>query len=204
MSVSIFESNRKIDNNRPLNIDIDSPAYCLNELLQMDVPPEYQDDDFSCTPVCMKMVLEYVKKKFSEGFPNLDIAKISEILKTSADIGGTNFENIKNINEEFRKTKPSLEFVPSLNNKIEDIKEEIKCDQPVIAWTMMPDPNGDYPHSIVITDIDEDKLLIYYNDPVYGKETVPISQFMDMWNGNFRVLIKIRIGEKVTLNGYID
>lgn len=170
----------------------------------MDVPLEYQDDDSSCTPVCMKMVLEYVKKRFSEGFPNLDIAKISETLETSADLGGTTFENIKNINEEFRKTKPSLEFVPSLNNKIEDIKEEIKHDQPVIAWTMMTDPNGDYPHSIVITDIDEDKLLIYYNDPVYGKETVSISQFMDMWNGNSRVLIKIRIGEKVTLNGYID
>ncbi len=148
------------------------------------------------------MVIEYVKNRFSEGFPSLDIAEISETLRTSADLGGTTFENIKNINEEFRKTKPSLEFVPSLNHKIEDIIEEVRHDRPVIAWIMMPDPNGEYPHSIVITDIDEDKLLIYYNDPVYGKENVSIGQFMDMWNGNSRVLIKIRIGEKVTLNGY--
>ena len=148
------------------------------------------------------MVLEYVKNRFSEGFSNLDISKISVVLKTSADIGGTTFENIKKINEEFRKTRPSLEFVPGLYHKIEDIKEEITHDRPVIAWVLMPDPNGNWKHSIVITDIDENKLLIYYNDPVYGKENVSIGQFMDMWNGNSRVLIKIRIGEKVTLNGY--
>jgi len=57
--------------------------------MTLDVPLEYQDDDFSCTPVCMKMVLEYIKDKFSSGFPNLDVARISEVLKTSADIGGT-------------------------------------------------------------------------------------------------------------------
>jgi predicted double-glycine peptidase len=150
----------------------------------------------------MKMVLEYVKNKFSEGFPNLDIAEISEILKTSADLSGTTFDNIRNINEAFKKTRPSLEFTPGLNHKFEDIKKEISNNRPVIAWVMMPDPNGDYPHSIVITDIDEDKLLIYYNDPVYGKENVSIREFMDMWDGNSRVLIRIKIGEKVTLNGF--
>jgi len=170
--------------------------------MPLDVPIEYQEDDFSCTPVCMKMVLEYVKERFVSGFPNLDIAKISEIVKTSADIGGTTFDNIKNINEEFKKTRPLLEFIPSLNNKIEDVKKEIVDNHPVIAWIMMPDPNGDYPHSIVITDIDEDKLLIYYNDPVYGKETISIREFMDMWDKNFRILIRIKIGEKVTLNGF--
>lgn len=134
----------------------------------------------------------------------MDISKISNVLKTSADIGGTTFENIKNINEEFRKTRPSLEFVPGLYHKIEDIKEEITHDRPVIAWVLMPDPNGNWKHSIVITDIDENKLLIYYNAPVYGKETVSIRQFMEMWNGNSRVLIRIKMGEKVTLSEYMD
>ena len=134
----------------------------------------------------------------------MDISKISNVLKTSADIGGTTFENIKNINEEFRKTRPSLEFVPGLYHKIEDIKEEITHDRPVIAWVLMPDPNGNWKHSIVITDIDENKLLIYYNAPVYGKETVSIRQFMEMWDGNARVLIRIKIGEKVTLSEYMD
>jgi ABC-type bacteriocin/lantibiotic exporter with double-glycine peptidase domain len=171
--------------------------------MPLDVPIEYQDDDFSCTPVCMKMVLEYIKERFSSGFPKLDIAKISEVIKTSADIGGTTLDNIKNINDEFRKTRPSLEFVAGINHKIEDIIKEVKGNQlPVIAWVLMPDPNGDYPHSIVITDIDEDKLIIYYNDPVYGKDTVSIREFTSMWDGNSRVLIRIKIGEKVTLDGF--
>jgi hypothetical protein len=171
--------------------------------MPLDVKIEYQDDDFSCTPVCMKMVLEFIRSRFTSGFPDLDIGTISEILKTSADIGGTTLDNIENINEEFRKCRPSLEFVADINYKLEDIRREIKDNQlPVIAWVLMPDPNGDYPHSIVLTDIDEDKLLIYYNDPVYGKESVPIREFTKMWDGNSRVLIKIKIGEKVTLDGF--
>jgi ABC-type bacteriocin/lantibiotic exporter with double-glycine peptidase domain len=201
MAVAFLMTNHKADmncvaNTLNLKLIIDVVRF------RLDVPLEHQDDDFSCTPICMKMVLEYVKNKFSEGFPDLDISKISEVLKTSADLGGTTFENIKNINEVFRKTRPSLEFIVGLNHKLEDIKKEISNNRPVIAWVMMRDPNGDYPHSIVITDIDEDKLLIYYNDPVYGKENISIREFMDMWDGNSRVLIRIRIGEKVTLNEF--
>lgn len=176
--IAVLICNQKADMNFTTILNLQSQIYLHKRCSPLDVPLEHQDDDFSCTPTCMKMVLEYVKNKFSGGFPNLDIAKISEILKTSADLGGTTFDNIKNINDAFKKTRPSLEFVPNLNHKIEDIKKEIANNRPVIAWVMMPDPNGDYPHSIVITDIDEDKLLIYYNDPVYGKETIPIREFM--------------------------
>ena len=168
--------------------------------MPLDVPIEYQDDDHSCTPVCMLMVLKYLKDKFVSGFPDLDLDTISKAIKTSADEGGTTFENIKNINELFKKTSPSLDIVPGFRHRFEEIIEEVKkklC--PVIAWVMMPDPNGDYPHSIVITDVDEDKLLIYCNDPVYGRQTIPTRQFMNMWNSCSRILIKFKIGEKVTL-----
>jgi len=200
MSVSIFEINRKIDNNRPLNIDVNCPAYCINELLQMDVPVEYQDDDFSCTPVCILMILKYIKGRFTSGFPDLSLSEISEAIKTSADLGGTTFDNIENINELFKKTSPSLEIVPDFRRKFEEIIEEVKKNnRPIIAWVLMNDPNGDYEHAIVITDVDEDKLLIYCNDPVYGRQTIPTRRFMEMWNGSFRILIKFKIGEKVTL-----
>jgi hypothetical protein len=155
----------------------------------MDVPLEHQDDDFSCTPLCILMVLKYVANRFTSGFPSLDLATISEVVKTSADIGGTTFENIENINSLFRKTSPSLEIVPSFRNKFEEIIEEIKNGRPVIAWVLMPNPNGSYDHSIVITDV----------DPVYARITIPTRQFIEMWNGCYRILIKFKIGEKVTL-----
>ena len=124
---------------------------------------------------------------------------ISKAVKTSADEGGTTFENIENINKLFEKTSPSLEIVPGFRHKFEEIVEEIKKSTPVIAWVSMSDPKGDYEHSIVITDVDEEKLLIYCNDPVYGRQTIPARQFMEMWNSCFRILIKFKIDEKVTL-----
>jgi len=168
--------------------------------MQVDVPLEHQDDDFSCTPLCILMVLRYLANRFTSGFPNLDLATISEAVKASADIGGTNFKNIHKINSLFDKTSPSLDIVPSFRCKFEEIVEEIKkYGRPVISWIMMPDPNGDFEHSVVITDVDEEKLLIYCNDPVYGRTTIPTRKFIEMWNGCFRILIKFKIGEKVTL-----
>lgn len=168
--------------------------------MQVDVPLEHQDDDFSCTPLCILMVLRYLANRFTSGFPNLDLVTISEAVKASADIGGTNFENIHNVNSLFDKTSPSLDIVPSFGCKFEEIIEEIKKHgRPVIAWIMMPDPNGDFEHSVVVTDADEQKLLIYCNDPVYGRTTIPTRKFIEMWNGCVRILIKFKIGEKVTL-----
>ena len=200
MLKAYMETRKIVDNCPYVNMDIQYDACSKNGLMQLDVPLEYQDDDISCTPVCILMVLEFIKDRFVSGFPNLDLATISETVRTSADIGGTTFENIENINELFKKTSPSLEIVPDHRRKFEEIIEEVKKNnRPVIAWIMMPDPNGDYEHAIVITDVDEDKLLIYCNDPVYGRQTIPTRQFMDMWNSCFRILIKFKIGEKVTL-----
>lgn len=90
----------------------------------------------------------------------MDVANISEAIKTSADDGGTTFENIKHINEKLKKTRPSIEFVADFGHNFEDIKKEIANNRPVIAWITIPSPQGDYNHSIVITGFDEDKLII--------------------------------------------
>lgn len=104
------------------------------------------------------------------------------------------------VNVLFKKCSPSLEIVPDFRRKFEEIREEVKIKEiPVVAWIMREDPNGPYEHSVVVTDMDEDKLLIYCNDPVYGKETIPTRKFTEMWTSCGRVLIKAKIGEKATL-----
>lgn len=91
--------------------------------MPLDVPMDFQDDDFSCTPVCMLMVLKFIKNNFTSGFPELDLAKISELLKT--DAGGTALENVEDINEVFKKTSPALEIKTGYRQKFEDIVEEV-------------------------------------------------------------------------------
>lgn len=172
----------------------------------LDVPLIHQEDDFSCTPVCIKMVLDYIRNIFGGDVPDLDVPAVAKAIRTSADEGGTTFENIKGINEELIRAMPSLEFVAGSGHRFEEIEEEIKADRPIIAWIMMPSPQGDFNHSIVITGIDREELLIYYNDPVYGKEKIPIGQFMDMWEASFRILIKTKIGarEQRLIKEYIE
>jgi hypothetical protein len=162
----------------------------------LNVPLIFQEDDFSCTPVCIKMVLEYLRSRYPEGIPNLDVSAVAKAIKTSADDGGTTFENIKGLNEELVKALPSLEFVAGSGYMFEEIEEELKASRPVIAWITMTSPQGPFHHSIVVTGIDRDRLLIYCNDPVYGKETIPIREFMNMWEDSFRILIKAEIGER--------
>jgi len=172
----------------------------------LDVPLVFQEDDFSCTPVCIKMVLDYIRNRFGGDVPDLDVSAVAKAIRTSADEGGTTFENIKRINEELIKAMPSLEFIAGSGHKFEEIEEEINAERPIIAWITMSSPQGDFNHSIVITGVDRENLLIYYNDPVYGKETIPIGQFMDMWEASFRILIKTKIGERAQrlLREYIE
>jgi len=167
--------------------------------IRLDVPLEKQEDDYTCTPVCMKMVLEYIRDKFSEGLPDLHSSIIAKTIKTksSVDEGGTTFENIELINEKLKKARPSLRFTAVSGQNLNEIRDELGNDRPVIAWVMMPSSQGDYPHSKVITGIDdEEKLQIYCNDPVYEKEEMPIRKFWDMWERAYRILIKVEIGEE--------
>lgn len=169
--------------------------------IKLNVPLEKQEDDYSCTPVCMKMVLEYIKDNFSSGLPDLDSTLIGETIKTKKgtglDDGGTTFENITLINEKLKKTRPPLKFSIIPWQKISGIKKELKNDHPVVVGVMMPSPHGDYGHSKVVTGIDdEENLVIYSNDPVYGKEEIPLQDFLLMWGKAYKIIIKIEIGEE--------
>ncbi len=159
--------------------------------LNLDVPLEYQEDDFSCTPVCIKMVLDYVRKQNPEDYiPNLSVEEISETMGT--DELGTPLENVENINEKLQKALPSVEFVSEMNCSFIEIEKEISDGKPVIAWVRIP-----HPHSIVVTGLNKALLIVQYNDPELGKRQIEMGRFISAWNQNDNVLIKVKIGEKV-------
>ena len=157
----------------------------------LDVPLEFQENDFSCTPVCIKMVLEFVRRQNPTGYvPNLSVEEISKNVGT--DELGTPLENVERINEKLHKTVPSVEFVAELNCSFDEIRNEISQGKPVIAWVRIP-----YSHSVVVTGLNEEMLVIYYNDPQLGKKQIEMGRFISAWNSSDNVLIKVKIGEKI-------
>jgi ABC-type bacteriocin/lantibiotic exporter with double-glycine peptidase domain len=157
----------------------------------LDVPMIFQENDFSCTPVCIKMVLEFIYKEHQEGsFPNMNVEEICNAMGT--DLLGTPLENVDNINKKLDKAVPSIEFKAEMNCTFEEIENEILQGKPVIAWLKIP-----YSHSVVVTGLDKERLRIYCNDPEKGKRQMEMGKFISAWIDNYSVLIKVRIGEKI-------
>ena len=157
----------------------------------LDVPLEYQDNDFSCTPVYIKMVLEFIRVQNPIGYvPNIDVEEISRTIGT--DELGTPLQNVENINKKLVKAVPSIEFVAEINCSFDEIENEILNGKPVIAWVKIP-----YHHSVVVTGLNRDSLIIYYNDPESGKKQIEMGRFISAWNSIDNVLIKAKIGEKI-------
>ena len=87
------------------------------------------------------------------------------------------------------------------------LKEEVeKAHRPVIALIGSSDPIRRWVHAVVITGLDMDKYLIYYNDPVFGEVEEDIGIFMSKWEGADRFLIKVKIGmrEQKLLDEYFQ
>ena len=157
----------------------------------LDVSLEYQENDFSCTPVCIKMVLEFVRKENPTGYiPGMNVEEISKTVGT--DELGTPLENIGKINEKLLKAVLSVEFVAEINCSFDEIENEILQGKPVIAWVKIP-----HPHSVVVTGLNKDLLIVYYNDPELGKKQIEMGRFISAWDRNNNVLIKVKIGEKI-------
>jgi len=157
----------------------------------LDVPLEYQEDDFSCVPVCIKMILEFVRMQNIGGYvPNMTVEEISKAIGTDQD--GTPLDTIEAINKKLLKSVPSVEFVVAENCSFDEADSEILKGRPVIAWVRIP-----HSHSIVVTGIDKDSLIVKYNDPEVGKKQMELGRFISSWNESGNVLIKVKIGEKI-------
>jgi ABC-type bacteriocin/lantibiotic exporter with double-glycine peptidase domain len=157
----------------------------------LDVPIVFQEDDFSCVPACIKMILEFALKQNPIGLViDISVQEIGESMGT--DELGTPLSGVRGINEKLKKTVPSIEFEAKTNCVLKEIETEIQNEKPVVAWLKMP-----YPHSIVITGVDKKRLIVYYNDPQRGKSQMDMGKFMSSWKNIDSVLIKVKIGEKL-------
>jgi len=157
----------------------------------LNVPLEYQEDDFSCVPVCIKMILEFVRQQNTTGYvPNMNIEEISQAIGT--DELGTPLQGIEKINEKLLKAVPSIEFEAKMNCTFSEIEKEIQDGRPVIAWIKTP-----FAHSILVTGLNREALVLYYNDPQRGKRQIEMGKFMSAWESIDNVLIKVEIGGKI-------
>jgi ABC-type bacteriocin/lantibiotic exporter with double-glycine peptidase domain len=158
---------------------------------KLDIPLVFQEDDFSCVPICIKMVLDFISEQNPEGYiPEIDFNEISKTVGT--DELGTALENVKNINKKLEKAVPSIEFEDKMNCSLDEIENEIQKGNPVIAWIKNP-----FHHSIVLTGLDKESLVIYCNDSQKGKVKMEMGEFMSAWKRMDNVLIKVKIGEKI-------
>ena len=165
----------------------------------LDVPQvDQRKDELTCVPASIKMVLDYISRieHPSKNVPEFSVEDIAKILRT--DELGTPLENIKNLNKNERilLAIPSIEFVDKNGCRFDEIKTELENNRPIISWISPSEIFTGLSHSVVITGIDEGKLLVYYNDPLYGKKVESMVKFLSMWDRADRVLIKIKIGAR--------
>jgi hypothetical protein len=146
------------------------------------------------------MVLDYIIDNFvGVEVLHLDLTDICKIIGTTGD--GTIFEDVENMNKDKRilKVVPSIEFiVKKEHHELDDIENELSKGRPVIAWIHPRDAvDRDLDHSVVITNLDKEGYRIYFNDPFLGEREMSLGDFMDCWDLAERILIKIKVGERI-------
>jgi len=158
----------------------------------LDVPVIPQEDDYTCTPACIKMLLEFVRNTHSGYVPDMNVDEIAKIIGT--DELGTPLDQVEKINESLIKAVPSIEFKSELNCSFIEIENEIQSEKPVIAWIKKP-----HSHSVVVKGLDKNKLIVFINDPESESKhiTMQMGKFIDAWARNSNILIKIKIGERM-------
>ncbi len=157
-----------------------------------------QEDGFSCVPRCVKMVFMYIEETHNPcRVPNFDLEKIGDIVETMGD--GTFPDKILNLNSvrEISSARPSIEFEHKIKfHSLNELIEEIDDKQPPIAWILSQDTAKlhKFDHAVVVSNVENDR--VYYNDPMFGKQSDPTDEFLAKWDEEDRVLVKVKIGKK--------
>lgn len=172
-------------------------------LLEVPLEVPLQEDSYSCVPRCVKMIIQYVIDKLNGKIPNISLKDISEVIETCED--GTFPDKVTNLNNDKRilRSSPSIEFdYQQRTHILQEIETELNSGRPVIAWMELTDNNHSCGHAVVVTGIDINQSLIYYNDPIFGKKAEDLSVFTSKWDAVFRILITVKIGQRRILDEF--
>jgi len=164
-------------------------------MVELDVPLFGQPMFYYCVPTCIKMVLEYVRKKHGKKIPRLSIKTIARVVKTTID--GTAPKDVENMNDYLSKVVPSVEFKTEFLSRFPEVRKELEDkENPVIAWINCVEPPDMVWHAVVVTGFDPRTNTVFFNDPdgsIEKKEDV--GKFIKKWGVQAR-LVKVLIGRK--------
>lgn len=92
-------------------------------MVKLDVERFGQAQPYQCVPVCIKMILEYLRKNHGDGIPRVSISKISRIVKTMKE--GTIPKDVEKMNDVLCKGNPVVEFKAMLLGRFSVISQEL-------------------------------------------------------------------------------
>lgn len=159
----------------------------------LQVPHVDQDDDYSCVPACVKMVVQFHHQR-NNSLPNPTFDEIKRAIGTRPD--GTMLDDVPKVNRLLKSATHKLEFTFSERASFEEIEKELSEGRPVIAWLKKVNDRRIASHSVVIKEVSRETLTIAYEDPFYGQQASSITQFMGEWNNSANILIRATIDEK--------
>jgi len=152
------------------------------------------------------MVMDYLKNALSINVSNLTIDEIAKIVETKED--GTLIDDVEkmNSNKKILQAVPSIEFKVKYSCKFSEIENEINAERPVIVYLYVREDHRGFVHSVVITGLDKENNLIFYNDPIFGEVQEDIGTFISMWEEVDSLMIKVEKGkrEQRKMSEYID
>jgi ATP-binding cassette subfamily B protein len=115
--------------------------------MALAVPFYKQEDEYTCGPVCLKMVSEFYHKKYSKAF-------LKKLARTT-ESHGTSTKNMESVMKRLGFT-----VVTQRNSTLKDIEMFITLGHPVVVLYTEP---GTWAHYGVVTKIT--KHHVYIHDP---------------------------------------
>lgn len=127
-----------------------------------------QHKDYSCGPVCLKMVFEHLGRKYSE-------EKLIALCKTSEKNGTTHSHLLDEIKRE------GFEYLVKSRGAIKDIIHFVESGYLIIVNYI--EPLSKESHYAVVSGYDEKEKVIILADPCDGNDfTLGWGEFKKMWH----------------------